>query len=130
MSDSEAVPVNAAVEISEDDRMNAELDAISVAAVEIVSTLRHLVNHKDALKVVGVPTAKKITVNLYTDRADVGQVIGRAGHIMSSVRSLLAALSGKHRIIIELDYQTEFAEKRRHGAELHRKKPTSSVTVS
>jgi predicted RNA-binding protein YlqC (UPF0109 family) len=46
-------------------------------------------------------------VELHTDASDVGQVIGRQGSVISSIRGLLSAYGGKHRIRVDLDYITE-----------------------
>jgi predicted RNA-binding protein YlqC (UPF0109 family) len=48
-----------------------------------------------------------VLVELHTDAADVGQVIGRQGGVIGSIRGILSAYGGKHRIRVDLDYVTE-----------------------
>lgn len=90
---------------------------VLAAAQEIVGIVRHLVDHPDRFVVSVRPGTYRVAIELVTDPADVGQVVGRSGHIASSVRSFLAALSGKHKIHIDFDYVTEEDNKRREEEE-------------
>lgn len=87
------------------------------AAKEIVGIIRHFVDHPEEVEINVRPGAYRLTVELYTHAKDVGQVIGRNGHLSSSLRAFLAAVAGKHRIKIDLDYVTEEdnARQREHG---------------
>lgn len=66
-----------------------------------------LVDHKDAVTCTVVPGAYRLIAELHTDPRDVGQVIGRNGHLMSSLRSFVAALSGRTGVRMDLDFVTE-----------------------
>lgn len=85
------------------------LDAIK----NIVMVVRYFVDHPDDVQVNVRPGPYRVTVELYTNPEDVGQVVGRHGHLSSSLRSILAAVAGKHRIKIDLDYVTEEDNARR-----------------
>lgn len=85
-------------------RVTPELIA---AAQEIVGIVRHIVDHPDRVEVRARPGTYRIAVELFTDPGDVGQVVGRSGHLTSSLRSFLSALAGKHKIKIDFDYVTE-----------------------
>lgn len=77
------------------------------AAREIVGSVRHFVDHPDDIIVEVREGPYRLTVELYTHPGDVGQVVGRNGYLTTSLRALLAAVAGKHKIKIDLDYVTE-----------------------
>jgi predicted RNA-binding protein YlqC (UPF0109 family) len=77
------------------------------AVKEVVSIVRHFVDHPDHVEVNIRPGPYRITAELYTHSQDVGQVVGRNGYLTTSLRAFLAAIAGKHRIKIDLDYVTE-----------------------
>tara|TARA_B100001094_G_scaffold322338_1_gene371520 strand:- start:4070 stop:4366 length:297 start_codon:yes stop_codon:yes gene_type:complete len=54
-----------------------------------------------------VPAAYRLLAELHTDPDDVGQVIGRKGTVVGSIRTILAAFGGKHGIKVDLSYVTE-----------------------
>jgi|GEM_PF-2757491 len=83
------------------------------AVKEIVMIVRHFVDHPEDVEVNVRPGPYRITVELYTHARDVGQVVGRNGHVASSLRSFLTAVAGKHRIKVDLDYVTEEDNARR-----------------
>lgn len=85
---------------------------------EVVEIVRHFVDHPDEVEVIVKPGPYRVTVELYTSADDVGQVVGRSGHLKASMRSFLAAISGKYRIKIDLDYVTEEDNARRLGKRL------------
>ena len=66
-----------------------------------------IVDDPDSVEVVVVPASYRVLVELHTNAADVGQVIGRRGSVVESIRCLLSAFGGKHRIRVDLDYVTE-----------------------
>jgi predicted RNA-binding protein YlqC (UPF0109 family) len=101
---------------------------VMAAAQEIVGIVRHIVDHKDKVEVRVRPGTFRLAVELFTDPADVGQVVGRNGHLTSSLRSFLSALAGKHRIKIDFDYVTE-EENARRDAEAREEvvHPTAAV---
>jgi len=74
---------------------------------DVVGIVRHFVDHPEGVEVNIRPGPYRVTAELYTAPEDVGQVVGRNGYLMSSLRAFLAALAGKHRIKIDLDYVTE-----------------------
>ena len=85
------------------------------AAKEIVMIVRHLVDHPDQVEVNVRPGAYRLAVELYTHQKDVGQVVGRNGYLSTSLRAFLAAVAGKHRVKIDLDYVTEEDNARKDG---------------
>jgi predicted RNA-binding protein YlqC (UPF0109 family) len=46
-------------------------------------------------------------LSLYTDPADVGQVIGTHGYIINSIRSIISSVAGKHGVQIVFSYPTD-----------------------
>jgi len=77
------------------------------AVKEVVGFYRHIVDHPDDVKVEVRSGGYSILVVLHTNPQDVGQAIGRNAHLISSIRSLLSAISGKNNIQIVLDFVTE-----------------------
>jgi hypothetical protein len=106
-------------------RVTPELIA---AAQEIVNIVRHIVDHPDKVEVRVRPGTYRIAVELFTAPTDVGQVVGRSGHLTSSLRSFLSALAGKHKIKIDFDYVTE-EENARAAAEARERIPSPAVAV-
>jgi predicted RNA-binding protein YlqC (UPF0109 family) len=74
---------------------------------DVVGIVRHFVDHPENVEINVVPGPYRITVELYTHSKDVGQVIGKDGHISASLRSFLSAIAGKNRIRIDLEYVTD-----------------------
>jgi len=99
------------------------------AAVAIVGIVRHIVDHPDKVEIRVRPGTLRIAVELFTDPADVGQVVGRNGHLSTSLRSFLSAVAGKHKIRIDFDYVTE-EENSRKQAEGRRDFPHPTVAVT
>jgi len=86
-------------------RVSAEImDRLKEMVLLIV---RNLVNNPDAVEVNIRSGAYRILVELYTDPWDIGQVVGRKGHLAGSIRSIIAAYAGKHQIVIDFDYVTD-----------------------
>jgi predicted RNA-binding protein YlqC (UPF0109 family) len=71
------------------------------------SVVKSIVDDPESVEVVVVPASYRVLVELHTNADDVGQVIGRQGSVVESIRCLLSAYGGKHRIRIDLDYATE-----------------------
>lgn len=95
--------------MTEEKRIKEEV----VSAIrETVMIVRHLVNNPDDVKVEIERHGYSLLVLLYTNPDDVGQVIGRNAHIITSVRSFIAAISGKNNVRVVLDYVTEGDNKR------------------
>lgn len=82
-------------------------NAVKDAVKEMVGCVRHIVDHPDQVEINIRPGPYRISVELYTHVDDVGQVVGRNGHLVASLRSLLTALAGKHNIKVHFDYVTE-----------------------
>jgi predicted RNA-binding protein YlqC (UPF0109 family) len=80
------------------------LDGIHILLKSVVSSI---VDNPESVEVSVVPASYRVLVELHTDASDVGQVIGRQGSVISSIRGLLSAYGGKHRIRVDLDYITE-----------------------
>ena len=72
-----------------------------------------IVDNPDKVEVNVVPASYRLLAELHTAGQDVGQVIGKNGHVVDSIRSILSAYGGKHGIKIDLDYVTE-QEKSHH----------------
>lgn len=93
------------------DSKKIEANSISEELVSgvssIIGVVRLLVNNPDSVKVNVIPSEHSITVELHTDPADVGQVLGKSGHLMDSIRSILSAFAGKNRLQVHFDYITE-----------------------
>jgi predicted RNA-binding protein YlqC (UPF0109 family) len=83
------------------------------AARETVGIVKHFVDHPDEVRVEIREGAMRVTVELYTHPRDVGQVIGRNGHLSTSLRAFLSAIAGRHKTRIDFDYVTEEENKRR-----------------
>ena len=108
-----------------DEAQNAE---VMTAAKEIVSIVRHMVDHPDQVEVRARDGTMRIALELFTHPRDVGQVVGRNGHLATSMRSFLSALAGKHNIRIDFDYVTELENARRQADE-RRDVPPPRVAV-
>lgn len=85
------------------------------AVRQVLDIVKLIVDHPDDVEVNIRPGKYRMAVELYTNPKDVGQVVGRSGHICSSIRSLLSALAGKSKMKIDLDYVTEEDNKRARG---------------
>jgi hypothetical protein len=101
---------------------------VIAAAKEIVGIVRHFVDHPDKVEVRTRPGTYRLAVELFTDPSDVGQVVGRSGHLSCSLRSFLAALAGKNRIKIDFDYVTE-EENARAAADARERVSPPAVAV-
>ena len=77
------------------------------AVEETIRIIRHYVNHPEDVEVNMSRGTYRINAELHTHPRDVGQVVGSNAYLISSLRSFLAAIAGKHRIKINLDYITE-----------------------
>lgn len=80
------------------------VEALKSILVGIVSGI---VDHPDEVHVNVVPASFRLLSELHTSPDDVGQVIGRSGYVIDSIRKILSAYGGKHGIKIDLDYVTE-----------------------
>lgn len=89
-------------------------DVIS-AVRYIVGFVKYIVDNPNDVEINVRPGAYRIVVELYTNSKDVGQVIGRNGHVVASIRSLLSAIAGKNRIKIDFDFVTEDDNFRKHS---------------
>jgi predicted RNA-binding protein YlqC (UPF0109 family) len=73
----------------------------------IGGAVREIVDHPDEVVVRVIPAGYDAIIQLETHTDDIGVVVGRAGHVISSLRSLVSAFAGKHRIHLNLEYKTE-----------------------
>ena len=78
----------------------------------VLSVVKCIVNNPDDVEVSIEQHRYRLVAELFTHVDDVGQVVGRNGHIISSLRAFVAALSGKYGIKIDLDYITEQDKKK------------------
>ena len=90
-----------------------------IASVQrLFGGVREIVDHPDEMIVRVLPAGYNAIVQLETHPDDVGVIVGKAGHVISSLRSLLSALAGKNRIHLELEFKTELdrnAERAQQG---------------
>jgi hypothetical protein len=77
--------------------------------------VREIVDHPDDVVVRVLPAGYNAVVQMETHPDDVGIVVGREGHVISSWRSLLSALAGKNRIKLVLEYKTELDRNAQRG---------------
>lgn len=82
-------------------------DSVISAIEDIVGVVRHLVDNPDKVEINIRRGPYRVVVELFTNSTDVGQVVGKNGHVITSFRSLLAAFAGKNNIEVNLDYITE-----------------------
>ena len=76
-------------------------------AERVLSCVREIVDHPEDVMIHVQFTDHNAIVVLETNPNDVGVVVGREGHIISSLRSLLSAYAGKNRIKLVLEFKTE-----------------------
>lgn len=87
--------------------VNRVNESIMDAVRDVMGFVRYIVNNPNDVEIHIKPGPYRITAELYTNPSDVGQVIGRNGHVVASLRSLLSAIAGKNKIRINFDYVTE-----------------------
>ncbi len=81
----------------------------------VMGIVQHLVDHPAEVEINYRPGAYRVGIELYTNPKDVGQVVGRNGYLGTSLRAFLAAIAGKHKVKINLDYVTEEDNAREKG---------------
>lgn len=81
----------------------------------VLITVQTIVDHPDDVSVEIVPASYRLLAELHTNPNDVGQVLGRRGHVIASIKSLVTALAGKSKIRMELDYVTDKANFHKKG---------------
>lgn len=69
--------------------------------------VKEIVDHPEDVEVNVVQASLRLLVELNTNPNDVGQVIGQGGHVVTGIRSILAAFGGKNGIQTSMDYVTE-----------------------
>lgn len=73
----------------------------------ILTVVKAIVDHPEDV-VVNVRFGEmRLLAELHTHARDVGPVVGRRGHVASSIRSIISAFAGKNRINVDFDYVTE-----------------------
>ena len=92
---------------------NAVTQELIDNAKEVLSVVKLIVENPDEVEINVVPSKYKLNLELYTNVDDIGLVIGKGGHILDSIRSLLVALSGKHYTPVYVDYITEMENRDR-----------------
>ena len=85
------------------------------AAEYVVRMVKYIVDHPDDVKINVSASGYTMTVSLETNEDDVGQVIGKRAHLITSIRSMLSAVAGRNKIVILFDYITE-QDNRRSGS--------------
>lgn len=73
----------------------------------VENIVKLVVDHPEAVRVEVSPSPNWLIAHLYTDPRDVGQVIGRNAHLITSVRSFVAAFQGISGKKMTLNYVTE-----------------------
>jgi len=77
----------------------------------VLVMVKGIVDSPDSVEVNIVPSQFRLIVELHTSKDDVGQVIGKSGHVVSSIRSILTAHGGREGLKVEMDYITERTER-------------------
>jgi len=80
---------------------------------EILLVVRTFVNKPDEVRVVIRSGETSVIAELFTHPADIPLVIGRNGHVVGSIRSLLSAVAGKYHVDFHFTYVTEMMNRRR-----------------
>lgn len=73
----------------------------------VVTMVKSIVDSPDEVQVNVVPSQFRLIVELHTSPKDVGQVIGKSGHVVSAIRSILTAHGGREGLKVDMDYITE-----------------------
>lgn len=73
----------------------------------VITIVKAIVDRPGEVEVNIVPSQFRLIVELHTSPDDVGQVIGKSGHVVSAIRSLLTAHGGREGLKVEMDYITE-----------------------
>lgn len=73
----------------------------------ILTVVRAIVDHPEDVVVNMRPGEMRLLAELHTNPRDVGPVVGRRGHVASSIRSIISAFAGKNRVNVDFDYVTE-----------------------
>ena len=73
----------------------------------LIGIVQGVVDHPEDVHVNIVPASYRLLAELHTNVSDVGQVIGKSGHVVDSIRSIISAYGGKHGIKVDLDFVTE-----------------------
>jgi len=73
----------------------------------VTTIIKGIVDSPETVEVNIVPSQFRLIVELHTDKKDVGQVIGKSGHVVSAIRSILTAHGGREGLKVEMDYITE-----------------------
>ncbi len=82
----------------------------------ILTIVKGIVDHPEEVTVNVRFGELRLLAELHTDPADVGSVIGRRGHIVGSIRSIISAFAGKNRVNVDFDYVTEEDNSKRDNA--------------
>jgi predicted RNA-binding protein YlqC (UPF0109 family) len=82
------------------------------AITHVLSNVNLLVDNPDKVRAEISGNDGAYLVLLYTDPANVGQVIGSHGYIINSIRAFMSAVAGKHDVEIEFRYITDLSNKR------------------
>ena len=82
----------------------------------VIGAVEEIVDFPEDVRIMVALHGQHIFVELETNPQDVGVVVGRAGHVVSSLRSLLSVYAGKHRMKMVFDYLTDIEQARPRGA--------------
>lgn len=76
----------------------------------VKNTVSAIVDVPEAIKVNPLPGEQTLVVELWSDRSDVGKVIGRDGRNIRSIRTLFNAMCARHQIrgVIEFHEDHQF----------------------
>ena len=97
--------------------MSESIDELGEAVRQLVlHVVEEIVDHADDVSVMVTPSNFHLLVELRTSRGDVGQVVGRGGSVATSIRTVLGAFAGKHRIQVTFSYITEQEADRGSGS--------------
>jgi len=101
--------------VAEERRARVPQEAVDELKGFVAAAVKLVVNHREQVVVEVVACSNRLIVELHTHPDDVGQVIGRNAHLISSLRSFVAAFQGKVGTHMDLDYVTETENKVRRG---------------
>tara|TARA_Y100000310_G_scaffold96185_1_gene93957 strand:+ start:3203 stop:3487 length:285 start_codon:yes stop_codon:yes gene_type:complete len=73
----------------------------------VLTMVRGIVDTPDSVEVNIVPSQFRLIIELHTHEEDVGQVIGKSGHVVSAIRSIITAHGGREGLKVDMDYITE-----------------------
>lgn len=92
-------------------KLDCKADDVSGEFVEAISNVltnvKYIVDKPEKVRAELSGDGCAYLLSLYTDPADVGQVIGTHGYIINSIRSIISSVAGKHGVQVVFSYPTD-----------------------